>query len=231
MIKNQKEVKLKMAEENVDYGYDVVDVASAESGARDFVKSLKAKGDEVEVRIATKPVYKHQHWMVGANGKKTTEPCGGEACAHCGKDVPKEEKLDKDTKFAWGVIDRADGRAKIFIAKISVAIAIKELSEMKEKDGKPTWGDPMTFDIRVTRTEITGQYYKTVALPSTLNTPMTKEELKLIKEAEFDLLKALEGSKKSNTLGDYGTDADLETAPAEENVLEDDGDDEDKLPF
>lgn len=202
-------------EQTNPYGYDIVDEIPRRGG---IYLSLKEKGQQVQIRLVSQPVYVKRYWITNPSGKKEVvvvpkngpDPYGGE-------DVPVKERLEPDFRFGWVVIDREDESVKLFQGSKSVAFKIKNISEMRDKAGNVIWGNPTGYDLLVTRTEQQGANYYTVdPLPHTRK-PLTEEEKELVKEAGIDPLKEMEGSQVSNTSGhNTATPADLETVPEAE---------------
>jgi len=191
-----------------DFGYGIVDEAQKAVGGGRFLQFGKGdKGRTITFRLVSKPEFVTQHWVIGEDGKSRPIKCTGKDCSYCGDDVPLKEKIDKRVTFGWIVIDRDDGTPKIFKGAFMIAKDIKALSEDKD------WGNPMLYDIKVTRTEEAGAYYKTVPVPKGMGTPITKDEEKAVKEAKFNLKDEMGGSKKSENIGNY---EDLETVSKED---------------
>ena len=195
------------------YGYDMVDEVFVGGKYLSFKKG--DKGRIIQIRLASEPRYINQHWVLGSDGKQTPINCKGDTCPYCGKDIPQKEKLPKTAKWGWIVIDREDESVKIFTGPTLIAKSVKDLSEMvNKKTGAVIWGNPSTFDIQIERTEIPGaSYYKVDPIPEGKG-EMTEEEKNKVKEAGYDLVTELEGSKKSEHVGAYKAN-ELETAPGE----------------
>jgi len=167
--------------------------------------SLKKKGDSVQIRIVSTPKHKSQHWITGDDGKRKPVACTNDStCTWCGDDVPKDEKIKKAEVFAWLVIDRADGEVKMFQAPKSIYLKIR--NELLTDDD---WGDPVNYDLKITRTEEQGNYYSTIPTPKNMG-PITEEEKKLVDECDIDLEKELEGGKDTKTFGS-GKEESMET--------------------
>jgi hypothetical protein len=127
--------------------------------------TLKNKGDSVKIRIVSTPVHFQREWQ----GQK------------------KE-------RFAWLVIDRADGKIKVFVGGVSIYLGIRDLYNSED------WGDPTKYDITITRTEESpANYYRIV--PSPKKTELTDEEREMIATTEIDLLKMFADGKGTNTFG------------------------------
>jgi hypothetical protein len=190
------------------YGYNVVD--DIEVGGRYLSFRKGDKGRIIQLRLASKPMYVIQHWVLGDDGRQTPILCKGEECAYCGKDVPPKERLDKIAKWGWVVIDREDGKPKVFTGPTLIARKIRKLV------GDEDWGDPFLYDVKIERTEEPGgSYYNVTPVPKGKGEPITEAEKKVIEDGKFDLKMELEGSKESQHLGDYGAKEVMETAPEE----------------
>lgn len=202
-----------MAEEKNPYGYDVVNEVS--TGSSKYLSFRKGDlGRIIQVRLVGAPVYVNQHWITDSKGKQTPINCKGENCSYCGKDVPPKEKIDKVAKWGWIVIDREDGNVKVFTGPTLIARRIKEISELVDKkSGKPIWGNPLTYDIQIERTEEPGgSYYKVNPMPEGKGTDLTEEEKEKVKKANYDLKEEIEGGRESKNTGNYGA-PEMETAP------------------
>lgn len=194
---------------NEDFGYGAVDDAQKTVGGGRFLQfGPKDKGKTLTLRLVSKPHFVTQHWVLGADGKQSPVICGEKECVYCGDKVPANERLDKKVQFGWIVVDREDGQVKLFKGAFMIAKDIQALSKDE------AWGNPMTYDLKITRTEETGSYYKTMPVPQGMG-DITAEEKKAVEEANIDLKKELVGSKESKTVGNY---SDLETADAVEGT-------------
>lgn len=223
-----------MADESKNpYGYgDVEDVVKQTSSQGKFLQFKKGdNGRQIQIRIASEPRYIIQHWLLGSDGKNRPVICEGKTCAYCGDEVPSGERLEKKSRWAWIVIDRADNKAKVFMGPNSIALRMRDLSELiSAKTHKPIWGDPRTFDVSITYTEKSSGFgeYKIEPDPDS-RSPLTDEENKLVEASGYNLEEELKGSKKSEHVGKYGA-SEIENAPDndEEIVGEDPADD---IPF
>jgi len=193
-----------------DFGYGEVEAVEKETSRGD--KFLKIEDDkEYHLRIASKPRYVIRHFI---NNK--FYPCTGDTCEYCGKDVKPSERVDKTAQWGWIVIDREDNKVKIFQGPNSVARALKDLSEIvSKKTGNKTWGNPTTFDIMVKKSKQASGFYKYSVNPDPdSRDELSKEELQLVKEADYNLEIDMKSSKESKHLGNYDAKPkDLETAP------------------
>lgn len=202
--------------------YDDIDKVMAETGVgnKKFLRFKKGdKGRRIQIRLLGEPIYIIQHWITTSNGKQEPVECKGEKCEYCGEGVVKDEKIDKNSQWAWPVIDREDEEIKIFTGTIGMANNIRNLKSAKDTKENPIYGDPLTYDILIERTEKTGSYYKVDPVPSTKG-ELSEDEKKRVAEANLDLSDAFKGGgKKSQNVGNYGKAAELETAPEEKKEV------------
>ena len=236
-----------MTDNNFGYG-DVEKVVKETSQNTKYLQFKKDdNGRQIMIRIASEPRYIIQHWVLGADGKNRPVTCEGEDCAYCGKSVPKGDKMEKKSRWAWIVIDREDGEAKVFMGPNSIALRLRDLTKLiSPKTKKPTWGDPRTFDVTITYTVKSNGFgeYKVDPDPDSRG-ELTAEEVKMVEESGYDLEKELQGSKKSEHVGNYKGEEDPVEVPAdlggpakveeddEEKGEEDDGkgEDDETIPF
>lgn len=148
--------------------------------------NLKAKGDKVNIRIAAKPITYFQHWVEGkpinCPDKATCTTCN-ELEALSPADAAKKENQDKKRKqvYVWPVIDRADGKAKIFKGGVQIFLGLRKYA-LSDK-----WGDPTTWDVVIEREELNpANYYSVVPDPDSRTVKITKEE-----QVEIDKLGSL----------------------------------------
>lgn len=178
------------------YGYDIVN--EIETGGRFLAFKKGDKGRIIHIRLASKPQYINQHWILQADGKQVPIRCTGDDCPHCGKAVAPKDKMDKVAKWGWVVIDRADGNVKMFTGPTLIARKIKDLIE------DPDWGNPFLYDIKIKRNEEPGAgYYAVTPVPTGKGQEITDEEKKKVTDAAIDLTTELDGSKESKHLGNY----------------------------
>jgi hypothetical protein len=210
-----------MTETKNPYGYDIVD--DIQMGGRYLAFRRGDKGRVIQLRLVTAPKYVNQHWILGDDGKQSPIKCKGEDCPYCGKQVPPKEKLPKQAKWGWVVVDREDGQVKLFTGPTLIARKIKEISEAVDKrTKKPIWGNPLLFDISIERTEEPGAaYYQVTPIPEGKGNELTASEKKAVEEAKIDVATELEGSKDSKHTGNYGaTDLETVTEPTATEVAD-----------
>ena len=114
---------------------------------------LKSKGDKVKVRFVSAPI-------------------------HFEEEDVKGKMADR---FAWVVIDRADGEVKAYKAGVMVYKDVKKYATDED------WGDPTGYDFTIERTEEQGRYY--AVTPSPAKKPITEEEKKQVELVGIDLEK------------------------------------------
>ena len=140
-------------------GYDAA--VSDGQGGKFF--RLKKKGEEARVRLCT-AAYRYMDTLKGQNG----EP-------------------DKTLrKAAWGAILKEVGpdgkpnrRAVVFQGGAMIYGLVKDLADSED------WGDPTTYDLKVTRTEEQGKYYTVLPIPN------RDQKNAIISDADKDLLKEI----------------------------------------
>jgi len=116
-----------------------------------FLRTRK-KGDKIKFRIVGKPVQFRRMFQ------------------------DKEKQM-----FAWLVIDREDGKVKVFQSGVSVYLQIRNFATNDD------WGDPEKYDFTVERTEAsTASYY--AVTPSPKHSELTDEEKAAVKECKIDLI-------------------------------------------
>lgn len=211
-----------------DYGYGDVDTVAKETSQSNKYLTLPTDGKTHRLRIASRPRYAFRHWYgpSAQNPKGGYVPCEGkkDECKHC------KAGNNKAAQWGWVVIDRADNYPNDAEAKDTVkvwkesqapAFLIRDLSELKDRNKQPVWGDPTTFDLIVKKKkkEKAFGFDWTIEPDADHAEPLTDAEKKMVEEAGFDLEKELAGSKYSEHVGNYGgaSPQDLETAPEEEH--------------
>ena len=145
---------------------------------------LKSAGDKAKIRLVSTPI----HFMEEYEGKF-------------------------NDRFAWIVIDRADGEIKAFKGGVMIYAKIKEYAIDDD------WGEPKEYDLTITRTEEKGNYYTVIASPK--KTKITAEELKKIKETDLDLEKMFKTEDKgTKTFGEGGATEQKEDKEALEQAVD-----------
>ena len=158
--------------EQVDYNYQ------PEVDGGKFL-NLKSKGEKIVIRLADKPISSFRHWINGkpliCEDKKTCETCNK---TYNVSDAEVALKEKRQQVFSWLVINRGDGEAYIFKGGIAIFRGISEYGK------NPKWGDPINYDLEITRTEIKPQYYSIVPDPGSIGTKLTKDELDKVAKLE-----------------------------------------------
>ena len=134
---------------------------------------LKNKGDSVAIRIASRPYREPKIWKEDVKAPLDDEKASALTEEQWFK-IMADPKYTVTEVFHWVVIDREDGKARIYTASPMVYKAIKAYAQ------KDQWGDPTKYDIEVTRTEDPGNYYTVSPFPD--KSDLTDDELKLISE-------------------------------------------------
>jgi hypothetical protein len=143
---------------------------------------LKGKDEEVTIRIIAPPIREPQIWLADRDG---SPPVKGEVVAKLTKGqwatIMREPIFNISEIYYFVVIDRADGKAKIFQTTSGVYGKVRDYAQ------KDAWGDPKRYDISITRTENPGKnYYEVMALPDKSDPTDTE---KAFVPALFEMLK------------------------------------------
>lgn len=96
-------------------------------------------------------------------------------------------------KYAWLVLDRADGKIKVFQCGKSIWKLVSALAK------NPDWGDPMMYDLTITRTGASPSNFYDVAPSPNNKGELTQEELQLVMESPIDLNRAVEQRQDQTT--------------------------------
>lgn len=123
---------------------------------------LKSKKESCRIRIMTAPLREPKIWF---EGQDKTPPMKPEGVALLTKGqwatVMRDPTYRVSEVFHFLVIDRTDGQAKIFTTTGGVYGKIRQFAQDAE------WGDPIQYDLTVTRTENPGKnYYEVVPSPN-----------------------------------------------------------------
>lgn len=89
-------------------------------------------------------------------------------------------------KYAWLVLDRADTQIKVYACGKDVWKKISSLAK------NPDWGDPMQYDITVTRTGTSPSNFYDVSPSPNNKGDLPQEEMALVLGSTIDLVKAVE---------------------------------------
>lgn len=174
-----------------DYDYDPKQKPSA------YLR-LKNQGDTITIRIASTPYRKPVVWREGQRAPMPDEDALRMSEAEWAN-IYREPDFTVAEAFLWLVIDREDGKAKIYSASPGIYKTIKEYAEMTE------WGDPRSYDFRIERTEEPGRsYYKVTPIPN--KDPLTQGNLRMLTGLEFEK-KELAARKLSERQIDFMADA------------------------
>lgn len=177
------------------------------SSAGKFLR-LTAKDQSVIVRLASEPYREPKVWREGIKAPMEDDKVAALTPDQWVK-ILRETDYRVSEVYSWAVIDRTDGKARIFSGAPSVYKNIKAYAQMEE------WGDPTTYDIKITRTEDPGKnYYTVIAMP---DKSFLNEKDQLMVEAldiETDLPNArLTSEDQVDKLGE-----EFQPSPSDENV-------------
>lgn len=95
-------------------------------------------------------------------------------------------------KYAWLVIDRADEVIKVFVVGKQIWDKVAALAKNED------WGDPMTYDLTVTRVGTSPSNFYDVSPSPNNRGALTTVEEGLVMACDIDLAKAVEEKKKDN---------------------------------
>lgn len=144
---------------------------------------LKLIEGTIKFRVVSDAIWGYEYWTEANKPVRSREFI---------KDKPADIKLKADNSYeikhfwAFKVIDREDGRVKIFeITQNGVKRDIEAL--LQDAD----WGDPKGYDIKITGTgKGMERRYSVIAVP---HKPLTAEEKSLVARMEIDLEKLYTG--------------------------------------
>lgn len=141
---------------------------------------LKTKGESVDLRIAAPPLREVVVWPE-EDGQPKVDP---ELIRELTSGQWLRLKSSPDYKvtevFPLLVIDRADGMAKIFRASGAI------YSEIRKWAMNPKWGNPMGYDLTITRTEKPGSYWDVQPDPN--KTDLMQSEVEKVKALNLSKL-------------------------------------------
>ena len=128
---------------------------------------LKLQAGKTRVRIAT-PVFEIVQHEKNEGGKWSTVVCTGDGCEHCAKG------LKKRVRFACMILNRSSNN-QLLIWEFGVNI----FSQIKAFVEDPEYGDPVGYDITVTKE---GEKLATTytIVPSPKKEPLNKDELTIL---------------------------------------------------
>lgn len=119
-------------------------------------------GDTI-IRVGGQPVSINVHFEPNANGNIVRINCPGNGCPLCNVGSKVQ------TKYQIPIIDRQDNEARLFEAPATV------FKELKKLASYPTYGNPMNYDIKITKVG-EGISTKYSVAPSKIKTPLSTEE-------------------------------------------------------
>lgn len=146
---------------------------------------LKTKGEEVRIRIVSKPYRTPQIWQENARAPMPDDQMSGLRAEDWYRFMGDPTYTINET-YCWAVIDRSDGKARIFQATAGV------YKNIKKYDQDPDWGNPKDYDIKITRTEEPGASYYAV-VPLSNRDQLTMSELDDVKK--LDITKMLPNAR------------------------------------
>lgn len=150
------------------------------SGSGQYLQ-LKNKDEVVIIRLASAPYREPKVWKEGERAPMQDENAKALNEAQWAA-IMQNPDFNVTEVFMWKVIDRADGKPKIFTSTPGVYKKIKAFATQE------AWGDPKQYDIQITRTEAPGPgYYDVMALPN--KTTITDSEQEAINSLEMTKLK------------------------------------------
>lgn len=132
---------------------------------------LKAKDEQVRIRIAASPYREVQIWPE-EKGQRIDAKIVNSFTPGQWISVMRNPDWNVSELYHLMVIDRADGQAKIFQASGAIYGKIREYAT------NPEWGNPTNYDITIKRTEKPGSYYDIT--PSPNKSDLLINELNLI---------------------------------------------------
>jgi len=179
---------------------------------------LGNKDDSVTIRIASEPYREPKVWLGEPPSAKPVDSVEialwtPETWADVMRDPTTDYNINE--AYSWVVIDRSDGRAKVFSGSPSVYKNIKNYATM------PEWGDPKEYDIKITRTEDPGRnYYTVMALPN--KSALTADEKTLVGALDMSTLSPnarLLTEPQIDAVGNPEDHVDVRTFPTIENTM------------
>lgn len=123
---------------------------------------LKTNGETIKIRLVTEPVKYLSDFKDKNTGQVTTSE-----------------------KYAWLVIDRADGKVKVFQCGKDIWKKVSALVK------NPDWGSPLTYDLTITRLGLNPQNFYDVAPSPNNKGEITEEEKQQVMTCGIDLAEAL----------------------------------------
>ena len=155
---------------------------------------LKLVEGTIKFRVVSSPIYGYEYWTEENKPVRSREYIGTK---------PDNVKLKEDGSYeikhfwAFKVIDREDGRVKIFeITQNGVKRDIEAL--LQDAD----WGEPTGYDIKITGAgKGLERRYTVNPVP---HKPLTKEEKSIVARTEINLEALYEGNNPFDTKSQSG---------------------------
>lgn len=121
---------------------------------------LKAKDEQVRIRIAGSPYREVQVWPEERGGSKMDASVVADFTPGQWMSIVRNPDWNVSEVYHLPVIDRTDGLAKIFQASGAIYGKIREYAK------NPEWGNPAGYDITIKRTEKPGSYWEITPSPN-----------------------------------------------------------------
>jgi hypothetical protein len=158
---------------------------------------LASKDQSVKIRIATEPYREPVVWLEGRKDPLKAEELSGLSMDQWAK-IMGNPDYNVNERYSWGVIDRTDGKARIFSVSPGVYRSVRDYAQDMED-----WGDPTQYDFTITRTEEPGRNYYTVK-PSPNKSPISERESIMVED--LDIAKELPLARIPSETGEEQVD-------------------------
>jgi hypothetical protein len=142
---------------------------------------LKSKGESAKIRIAAMPMREVTVWPDEEGAPKLDPELLRDLTMGQWLRLKSLPDYKVSEQFPLLVIDRADGQAKIYRASSFI------YSEIRKYAQDPEWGNPMGYDITITRVENPGVGYWDIK-PSPNKTDLMQSEVEKIKALNLSKL-------------------------------------------
>lgn len=148
-------------------------------GASPYLQ-LKEKGDSAQIRIGSEPYLSLKVWKESERAFMDKEKVAKLTPEQIQKIMGNPDFTISEV-FSWKVIDRTDGKAKIFSASASV---YKKIGKFNDNEN---WGDPTEYDFEIERTEGKGTNFWSV-MPVPKRTELTDDEMGMLEDLNIEEL-------------------------------------------